>query len=210
MTPAPEVDSDRIALIKAAIQLAEGAHTRFNQRREIEWKVTIGAWTLLAAAAVFVTSDRVSNYGSILGATVAFFAYVRWMFAIWVANGKDKTERDYFLKQAKKGFGETASKEEDDDSRERQTIWGFLKDGSMMGQLLTTFGLLVCVGSIVYSSPSRSAVTDRTLQSFAESATKIANSAEGISTAAKTVAEQNGKDAVTEPRKSGKKRNQPR
>src|SRR5882724_1521200 len=86
--------------LNACIDLANLAQTRFQGRREIEWKVTIGVWALLAGASIFARADNLRHAGAFAGAACAFLGYLWWMFNSWKSNYKDKLVRDHYLHAA--------------------------------------------------------------------------------------------------------------
>lgn len=89
---------DQKDLIKACLDLAAFSADRFDARRDYQWKITLGIWSLLAAGAAF-------SYGKPFALPWLFIPSVTLLHSIWirgvyVGNYNDRTKAYHFREQA--------------------------------------------------------------------------------------------------------------
>ena len=142
----PGGPSQRKVFIDACMKQAQYAFTRFDTRRQYEWKFTIGVWTLLALGirALMDKAPRPPQWAAVL--VVALHCI--WLRGIWVANDNDKRVAAYFRDQAESllidsHYVITTHSPSPHVWTERAWWTGFLTDWSDMSQLATTVGLLI-------------------------------------------------------------------
>ncbi|MGA3288155.1 MAG: hypothetical protein ABSD46_12095 [Bacteroidota bacterium] len=84
----------------ACMQQAEYAAGRHDTRREVEWKVSLGFWSvLIGAIGVSKLGHPVSLDWWIGPALIFFYAFV-WLRGVHVANESDKCLADHFRTEA--------------------------------------------------------------------------------------------------------------
>lgn len=93
------MDDDQELLIKAAelySSLAESARARFDSRRNLEWKVSIGLWTLFGGAAGVVLTARTWTPGwAEATASLALACMVFYIYATtWISWVNETHRRD--------------------------------------------------------------------------------------------------------------------
>lgn len=71
--------------------------SRFDERRDYEWKFSIGFWTLLAAACGFLMGKAVVPWWC---GFIPIVLHAIWLRGIWTANHADKKSCDDFRLQA--------------------------------------------------------------------------------------------------------------
>jgi hypothetical protein len=93
----PDSDSgakDRTAVLDAHAKLA---YDSWNKRREYEWKLTIGFWSVLVLPVGFTVREvRVDPMGYSIVALAAFALYLNWLRGIWCANEFDRQQPFHF------------------------------------------------------------------------------------------------------------------
>ncbi len=92
------MDEKQKFLFDASIRQAEYFYRKFDGRRQFEWKVTLGVWTLLVGGIAFLKKPSSVPWW----VTCLFvFGYVfLWLKRIWEANGLDKDRAHFYQKQA--------------------------------------------------------------------------------------------------------------
>lgn len=114
---------------------AQFAYTMHNDRRQWEWKLTLGLWAVILATVVKGIDVPMAAWG-----VVVLLYGGLWLRPVWVANKNNKVWYDHFMKEA-------ACIQTDPDhaippppgvvtGRARYT--GFLTDWGMQFQLITT------------------------------------------------------------------------
>jgi len=123
------------------MQLANFWFTRYAARHQYEWKVTLGVWALLAAAAPFLLDKKIAHLeyfalGVVLG-------HALWLRGIWAANERNLRDAFHWANQAADLLIIPSHKLT---RAERNVeLWeklvGFVFNWSMLFQLTTTVGL---------------------------------------------------------------------
>lgn len=130
----------------ACMMQANYGADRHDHRRDIEWKVTLGFWALIAAAAIYLDkwSHGLRGWTLIIIYLVAFFTYARlWLYHLWKANAYDQALAKHFRQQAAKLFLDPKDEVLDlDFSLINVSFRSFLKDWSMRFQLVGTVAFL--------------------------------------------------------------------
>lgn len=127
----------------ACMKQAEYFRSNFDQRRQYEWKVTIGIWTSLIGGIIFIKKPFSVPY--VLMALLIFGYGYFWLRPLWRANNGDKQKARFFQNQADTimrdpSFTLTEPPAEDPNHWYNLT---FLLDWSMLFQLVSTFVLAI-------------------------------------------------------------------
>lgn len=157
MVPLPPRGPSAQDRIGACLRLAEHWYSRFQSRREFEWKVAFGLWALLLAGLGFLQGKQ----GCIpLWCFVGFalaYSFV-WLRGLWAAHERDKRTANYFAEQAEILLNEPLHTVQPSD-RERELRWsqkwlGFIWSWGTGGQLVTTLLLLAAVYYVMQYTPN--------------------------------------------------------
>jgi hypothetical protein len=181
---------------------AELHYRSFDGRRQFEWKIAFGFWTLVALGIAQAPPERPTPW-----AIIAIFlgvAYFFWLRNLWKANQKDKQRQIYFANEAEKFLvkpGHKLEKEFEED-KSKLGIRGFLSEWAVQFHLTVTLVLLIAfvflAGTIGQSQQRRSAETETgqlntlvmsTAKTSAEAARSAAEAAKSASEAAKLASE---------------------
>jgi len=128
----------------ACMRQAELAYQSFNDRRQTEWKVAFGLWTLVIVAILYMPAD-LPWYGRTLGALLIYGVYSCWLRGVWKANEQDKQRRDHFRDNAEMFLINATHpiKETFTIKSSELDIKKFLSDWSTKSHLAATFVLLL-------------------------------------------------------------------
>jgi hypothetical protein len=136
-------DKDRF---DGCMKIAEFAIKNFHDRREYEWKITLGYWTILAAAIVSKDATKVAVRPWMVLTSTLIFAII-WLRGVWVANSRDRSRAYHYRDAAARILIDPEYKllEETQPINWRNNSWwvGFLADWSALFQLVTTFALAI-------------------------------------------------------------------
>jgi hypothetical protein len=83
--------------IDACLRLSQLSYSRFDGRRQYEWKIALGLWAILFAAVRFHQEVRLPTWTWPL--VLVGYAFL-WQRGLHVANRKDKDVSLHFQKQA--------------------------------------------------------------------------------------------------------------
>ena len=125
------------------LEQAKYFELRHNRRRDAEWRVSFGLWTLIIVSAHFIPKGYIKPWMLI----VLFVVYsIFWLRGLWIANQNDKEQEKYFWDLSSKLlFGECVDSIKSN-LPPRTEFWhlknmNFIKDWSILFQLLTTIVL---------------------------------------------------------------------
>lgn len=126
----------------ANMALAQFGASRWDQRRNIEWRVTFGIWALLAASAAIKEIKPPLWAGPLL-----FFVYVFfWLRGLWLANEADRILMRLYLNRAQSLL---RSEPPIGLRTPKDTSWcSFLGDWAMWFQAISTGVLIFMVYAI--------------------------------------------------------------
>lgn len=130
--------------VEGLLRLAELASSRHDQRRQYEWKVSLGLWALLAIGSL--RSEALPRIHASIGAGVVFLYALLWLRGVWVANANDKSLAQFYWTAAEgrlrgdtKGLGERPARL----SPSSWDFWiGFLKNWAMQFHFVVTMVLV--------------------------------------------------------------------
>jgi hypothetical protein len=89
-------------------QLAELAASRFDQRRNYEWKLTLGLWATMLATAFPPVEEPPKLHPLFSAVFLVGIVTVYWYWignGIWLANQSDKARYEYFRNKAEEILG---------------------------------------------------------------------------------------------------------
>lgn len=84
--------------IKACLDLAAFSAGRFDARRDFEWKVTVGVWTVLAVSVGFSYGKAFTIPWWFIPAVTSLHAF--WVRGVYVGNQNDIKKAYHFREQA--------------------------------------------------------------------------------------------------------------
>jgi hypothetical protein len=141
----PDIVTDKDKF-DGCMKLAEFAIKNFHGRREYEWKITLGYWTILAAAIVSGDKIKAAVQAWVVLTSSLIFAIV-WLRGVWVANANDKKRAFHYRDSAVTVLNDPEHKvvgePEPIDCRNSEWWTGFLADWSSLFQLITTSALSI-------------------------------------------------------------------
>jgi hypothetical protein len=181
MSPEPTAEKQLSSaeILKACIDLAGAAQARFVGRRDIEFKVTIGVWTLLAASYVFLRPESLQNSGAMVFACIlAFSAYAWWILGVWKSSQRDKSARDHYLEQADMLL-RNAAHAPSEYKFEGFDYSRFPRDAPAFAQIIVTLALLLGLGPRLLW-PGGPPTESKLLTSSSQSASRFASAAEMV------------------------------
>jgi hypothetical protein len=90
--------------IELCIKLSDIGAARWNRRRDVEWKITLGFWAAILATAKFLHEASVPvkgcwAYGVAAALLLVVYALV-WLRGMWAANESDKKWEFHFRRAA--------------------------------------------------------------------------------------------------------------
>lgn len=149
--PSPKRDrgaghEEDMGIFNACIRMAEIGFGRWDARRSYEWKITIGLWTLLAAAIY-----RGFEILPLLVGLLVVVGHGWWLRNIWVRHASDANLAWHFFNQGQRflaKYGVESLPERTDirigRGRDRPggSIRAFLSDWAMGFQFAVTVGLI--------------------------------------------------------------------
>lgn len=145
---------DKKDKIDLCLKQAELAGSRWDRRRDYEWKVALLFWGGLLAASKFIREADVYIpfvflcVGGIL--FVLIYTFV-WLRGIWIANYNDKAWEFFFRSQAAKLLSSDSDEVSTAPPKAKPPLRQFLKDYSMIFQAvmtaLITFAAIAIIGS---------------------------------------------------------------
>lgn len=124
---------------ESCIKLADYFRELWESRREYEWKISLGLWTLLGAGAVTLRGKGGINGGVISIPVIVF--YFGWLWPMWNRSLREKESGIHFRRQAEEVLGNAdhlPTKFPDEPHPLRWRIQKFICDWSMFFQLATT------------------------------------------------------------------------
>ena len=141
------MDVQRKLVFEACMKLAEYFNSQYNQRRQYQWKVTFGVWTLLVGGIVFIKKPSSVQYWLAAILTIVYIWF--YLKPLWQANEKDKYRAKYYRIQAESILLDPLYELTENPSLDTRkwTDLRFLRDWSMRFQTIATIvlTLLFCL-----------------------------------------------------------------
>jgi len=130
--------------VEACMKQADYFAARFDGRREVEWKITLGFWVAILASIEILKGKLQDWWIPLVGAILIFGFSVFWLRGIWVAHENDKRQSFHFRSEAEKVLLDPNHSIQPTPGCVRgwRRWFGFLLDWSMLFQLVTTLILL--------------------------------------------------------------------
>jgi hypothetical protein len=138
------------------LKLADQGFNSFNARRENEWKVGLSMWTLIIVTTRYVLLDpQVKKAHAVVGVCAGFVVLLHagFVYGVWTKNHFDEHVFRYFSGRAadmvlgrKTSLSVPAVKPKS--FYDVSQLFGFVKDGSSLFQILTTLILCVVCGYV--------------------------------------------------------------
>ena len=157
ISPVPLRELSAQDRIGACLRLAEHWYSRFQSRRQFEWKVAFGLWALLLAGMSFLQGKRGSVPLWCFAAFATAYSFV-WLRGLWVAHERDKRTANYFARQAEILLNEPFHTIERSDAQRKLRWWEyslkFIWSWGTGGQLTTTLLLLAAAYYVMQYTPS--------------------------------------------------------
>lgn len=142
------------------LRLADHWYNRFQSRRQFEWKVAFGLWTLLLAGIRFLREQNNLLPKSFFIAVGLAYSFL-WLRGLWVANESDKQMANHFATQAQQILREPDYRLPPQIAvpqlTHREWLLGFATSWGTLGQFMTTIGLLAAAYYSMQYSPASAA-----------------------------------------------------
>lgn len=136
--------------LKGYIELYKAQLERFDKRRDIEWKVTLGLWV-----GIFIFTGFALNNLQIVYFDLWIYAVVWLLFILgitrgtWIANETDKAHANVYRNRIEVLIGY----KEDNLELEKPPAWGFITNYARLFQIATTAILLLASWYFLFKSP---------------------------------------------------------
>ena len=143
-----EIDTDGQAF-SSLMQLAEYWRKRREERRQLEWRVSLSVWAALLAAAAPTYVKDISIWFLIVAVALLVALHIYFISATWRSSGKQIGLADYFAAQAEQMlFAEGVKQAAKKPDQEEYGFWAFLRHPPCRFQFLATtllpLFLIVC------------------------------------------------------------------
>jgi hypothetical protein len=135
-------------LFEHCAKVADLAFSSFNARREHQWRISLGLWTLILVTTRFFTEKQFVSLGPPAGITVfVVLFHALFVCGVWRKSAYDERTHYYFREKCIAILG---GRQFDDTCPplpiSMRGSWGFIRDGSSLFQIGTTLALsTICV-----------------------------------------------------------------
>jgi len=152
-TPTPLNNNERVA---HCLKQSELGASRWDRRRDDEWKITLGLWAAILASGKFIAEKQWDVPPWLPGVFGLFLlaSYYFWLRGLWAANDSDKKWEFHFRNEAAAILCNPKHEVKEQPTRTKPSRRFLIADWSLRFQFGVTAFLIVVATCLIAIAPS--------------------------------------------------------